>query len=148
MKNSVALIEKLYSLAAAHNIPIFETDLPGYDGLCVSGGIVLQRGLATREKLVILAEELTHYFYNVGGILDEKDVVQRKRERFARGKVYEVLLPHNDIKLLLQAGDTVFDVAELYDVPEPFVLDAIEYYKVKYWNEECNLANYAKRGEV
>ena len=113
------------------NINIIEVDLNG-KGYCYNDNIFIRQDLTVAEKNCILAEEIAHYLYTSGDITDQNDIANRKAELFARHKAYESTIPFEDVVLLLRAGEQIYDIAELYDLPEQYLRKALEWYISKY----------------
>lgn len=103
-------------------------------GLYCDGTIALNSRLDTSaEKNAIIAEELGHHLTCGGVILDQSSVENRKQE--ARGRIwsYNRLIGLYGLIRAYRAGcRNRYEVADLLEVPEPFVDEAVAYYKSKY----------------
>lgn len=109
------------------------TELPlQCEGFCKNNHIFIKKDLTTAEKNCVLAEEIAHYLYTAGDIMDQSCTVNRKLERFARRKAYEEAVPFEHIVSLLRAGEQIYDVAEIYDFTEDFLRSALEWYISRY----------------
>ena len=118
------------------DLNIKEMDLsgvPGLKGLYVDGNIAIDKSMTTTEKACVLAEELGHHYTSVGNILDLSDVQNRKQELRARLWGY-----NNKVGLLgiIQAYkhrcQNLTEMADLLDVTEQFLAEALEQYRRKY----------------
>ena len=79
----------------------------------------------------MLAEELSHYEVNVGDILDQDNINNRRQERAARRRAYEKLLPVENILFAARDGHTeLWDMADYLDVDEEFLKEALMYYRI------------------
>lgn len=105
----------------------FESDA---DGLIHGNVIGLSDKLQTQtEKACVLAEELSHYRYNVGNILDINDCESRKQEYKARKRMVFELVPLEKLIEAYEAGvQTRFELAEFLDVTEKFAQEALDIY--------------------
>ncbi len=96
------------------------------DMIAVSSQVTLTQA----EELTILAHEVGHCktgsFYNINNRLD----VRAKRERRADRWAIEYLIPIKKLKAAMRAGYTEYwDLAEFFNVTEPFIHKAVDYYK-------------------
>ena len=80
-----------------------------------------------RQRACILAEEIAHHITNVGNILDQTDVANRKQERRARLLAFDRL-----IQCFLAGDRNRYEVAERLEVTEEFLAEALEMYRGKY----------------
>ena len=106
----------------------------GFKGLYKNNKIILDSNIETnKEKSCILPEELGHQFTTHGDIIDQSDVRNVKQELKARAWAYERLV---GIVALINAHKAGvkgrYELAEFLEIPEWFLLEAIEYYKSKY----------------
>ena len=86
-----------------------------------------------RQRACILAEEIAHHDTNVGNILDQTDVANRKQERRARLLAFDRLIGLQGLIQCFLAGDrNRYEVAERLEVTEEFLADALEMYRGKY----------------
>lgn len=69
-----------------NSIPIIETNrLPEFQsGLYINGQIFIKDDISTHQKHAVLAEEIAHYKYTYGNILDQSNMLNRKFELKAR----------------------------------------------------------------
>ena len=119
--------------ATAEQLRVNIIELPlQCEGYCCDNYIFIKQDLTTKEKNCILAEEIAHYLYSAGDIIDQKDLSKRKAELFARRKAYESTVPFENVVSLLLAGEQIYDIAELYDLPEQYLREALEWYVSKH----------------
>ena len=127
--------ENLISLAHSKGINIIESDL-GIDkpfGKCIGNLIIINNRVNECEKLCVLYEELGHFNLTVGDITDQNDLNNRKQESIARRWSYEKLISPEDIFNAIISGiDNIYDLAEILNVTEDFLIKSIEHYKKKY----------------
>lgn len=133
MNNIESLLDKAYS----DNINVIEdynfNNSKNIKGLYIDNTILLKNGLSNKEKNCILAEELGHHYTTNGDIIDTKQIVNQKAEQKARRWAYDDRI---GLRGLIKAYEnnckTKFEIAELLDVTEEFLNDAIEAYSVIY----------------
>ena len=127
--------ENLISLAHSKGINIIESDL-GIDkpfGKCIGNLIIINNRVNECEKLCVLYEELGHFNLTVGDITDQSDLNNRKQESIARRWSYEKLIsPEDIINAIISGIDNIYDLAEILNVTEDFLIKSIEHYKKKY----------------
>ena len=127
--------ENLISLAHSKGINIIESDL-GIDkpfGKCIGNLIIINNRVNECEKLCVLYEELGHFYLTVGDITDQNDLNNRKQESIARRWSYEKLIsPEDIINAIISGIDNIYDLAEILNVTEDFLIKSIEHYKKKY----------------
>ena len=127
--------ENLISLAHSKGINVIESDL-GIDkpfGKCIGNLIIINNRVNECEKLCVLYEELGHFNFTVGDITDQSDLNNRKQESIARRWSYEKLIsPEDIINAIISGIDNIYDLAEILNVTEDFLIQSIEHYKKKY----------------
>lgn len=127
--------ENLISLAHSKGINVIESDL-GIDkpfGKCIGNLIIINNRVNECEKLCVLYEELGHFNLTVGDITDQSDLNNRKQEFIARRWSYEKLIsPEDIINAIISGIDNIYDLAEILNVTEDFLIQSIEHYKKKY----------------
>lgn len=85
------------------------------------------------ERACILAEELGHHFTAVGDILDQSDASNRKQELRGRIWAYNRLIGLTGIIRAYKAGcRNRYEVAELLQVSEDTLQEALDHYREKY----------------
>ena len=106
----------------------------GFKGLYKNNKIIIDSNIETnKEKTCILAEELGHHFTSYGDIINQNDIRNVKQELRARAWAYERLVGIVDLINAHKAGVRGrYELAEFLEIPEWFLLDAIEYYKSKF----------------
>lgn len=117
------------------NVKIKEKPLRyGFKGLYKNNKIIIDSNIETsNEKACILAEELGHHFTTYGDIIDQSDIRNVKQELRARAWSYERLVRMVDLINAHKAGiKGRYELADFLEIPEWFLLEAIEYYKSKY----------------
>lgn len=123
----------LLNNADAEGLVIKERPFQTYDGRIKGKNIYLRKDMDSTEKKCVLAEELGHYYTNVGDILDMSDASSRKQERQARLWGYNKLIGLAGIIRAFQAGcQNKYEVAELLDVTIEFLEECINCYREKY----------------
>jgi len=118
--------------AETKRLVVCEISMPRYDGLLLDKLVLLNTSMPTSYKKCALAEELGHYHLTVGNILDQSVIGNQKQEHKARAWAYEKAIPVENIYFAIHDGYTeAWEIAEYLDVSEPFLLEAIEYYKTQ-----------------
>lgn len=126
--------EALLSEADEKGIKVKELDLKSSDGRLKGNKIGIRKDLSTAmDKACVLAEELGHHHTSVGNILDLDISSNRKQERQARLWGYNKMIGLTGIIKAYQYGcRNLHDMAELLEVPERYLVEAIECYRDKY----------------
>lgn len=125
--------EELLMEAEFSGIIVRELPLQSSDGRCNGNRIAIRNNLPTVKKADTLAEELEHCYVNVGNILDQNQISNRKQERLARLKAYDRRIGLSGIIKGYQAHcHNRFELAEFLDVSEDTLHDALELYRQKY----------------
>lgn len=133
MKNN-----NLYNLANQENIPIVDSYIEDCNGAFIRSGeikfIVLnQKNISnSKQENCVLAEELGHYYMDATYNIDCEDVnFINKQEYKAKKWAYTTLIPFNQLKLLIDEYQDLYEVADKLDVTYDFLVDTIKYYKTK-----------------
>lgn len=110
----------------------FESDK--IKGLYCDGVIAVNSQIETNaEKASILAEELGHHLTASGDILDQKDTSNRKQELRGRIWAYNRLIGLTGIIKAYRAGcRSRYEMAQILEVTEEMLQDAINYYRSRY----------------
>lgn len=110
----------------------FESDR--IKGLYCDGFIAVSRNLdTTAEKAAVIAEELGHHLTVSGDILDQNVTANRKQELRGRAWAYNRLIGLTGIIKAYKAGcRNRYEMAELLEVPEDVLQDALDYYHSRY----------------
>ena len=105
-----------------------------FKGLYILGDILLSKKIkTTTEKACVLAEELGHYHKTAGNILDQTKTENRKQELVARAWAYDKLVGLEGLIHAYHAGcENIHEGAEVLEVTENFLKEAIEYYVARY----------------
>ena len=124
--------EALLDEAYEKGLVVREKPLQAHDGRIKGNRIAIRSSIETNaKKCCVLAEELGHYELNVGDILDQDSVSNRRQERAARRRAYEKLLPVENILFAARDGHTeLWDMADYLDVDEEFLRSALMYYGI------------------
>ena len=126
--------DELLSEAAGNGITVTEQPLKAHDGLCYNDLIVIDKSIQTQaQKACVLAEELSHCYINVGDIIDQNVVENRKQEYKARLLAYNKMIGlHGIINAYKNHCRNRYEIAEYLDVTESFLIEALNFYKVRY----------------
>ena len=124
--------EALLDEAYEKGLVVREKPLQAHDGRIKGNRIAIRSSIETNaKKCCVLAEELGHYEVNVGDILNQDNINNRRQERAARRRAYEKLLPVENILFAARDGHTeLWDMADYLDVDEAFLKDALRYYGI------------------
>ncbi|WMJ85457.1 hypothetical protein [Anaerocolumna sp. MB42-C2] len=103
-------------------------------GLCKNNKLGISKDIPTlREKTCVLAEELGHYYKNVGNIVNLKIVDNKKQEYHGRLWGFNKRIGLTGIIKAFNAHcTTLYDMAEFLDVTEEFLSEALNCYKSKF----------------
>lgn len=126
--------EQLLTVADQDGLLVREQPLQVHDGLISGKRIAIRKDIQTQtEKSCILAEEIGHYRTSTGDILDQRKAENRKQELHARIWAYNELIGLKGIIRCYEHRCHSFsEMAELLDVTEEFLSDALKYYRKKY----------------
>ena len=135
--------DKLIIDADAQGVTVKEKPLEAHDGRIKGNKIAIRTNIPTRrEKACVLAEELGHYFYTSGDIIDQSSTQNRKQELLARVKTYNHMVGLTGIVRSYEHGcRSLYEMAEYLEVTETFLADALEAYRLKY-GEGITIDNY------
>ncbi len=101
----------------------------------INGNVIgLSKNLeTTTEKQCALAEELAHYDFNVGNILDQSDTRSRQQEYRARKRIVFRFIKLDDFISAFENHIANFhELAEFFNVTEKFLTEALHIYKQHY----------------
>ena len=91
-----------------------------------------------RQRACILAEEIAHHITNVGNILDQRDVANRKQERRARLLAFDRLIGLQGLIQCFLAGDrNRYEVAERLEVTERIPCRSVGNVPGKIWRRQA-----------
>lgn len=131
-------LPSLYSLAEGNGTPVYWFDLGLAESLSVqmedgSCAIAMDpwRMLTLADEKVKLAHELGHCatgaFYNCYAARE----LRQKHEQRANRWAYKMLIPEDELAEALRKGyREPWELAEYFDVTEPFLREALEYYRI------------------
>ena len=127
--------EKLLDEVHQLGIKVLEVDVSTNKeyGLYLGNIIIINSNMTDAQKYCVLAEELGHHITTYGDITDLTKSENRKEEFKARKVACEKLItPECIIKAILSGANSLYDLSEMLDVTESFMIDTIKYYKSKY----------------
>ena len=126
--------EKLLDKAASRKIKVREVPMILHDGLTNGKVICIRSTIPTEaEKADVLAEEIAHTELTVGDILDQSVTENRKQERKARLRAYDMRIGLNGIVRAFQAGcKSISEFSEYLHTGESFFIEAVECYRNVY----------------
>ena len=133
--------EKMISDLEKKDIIIRETNFKSSaNGLYQDGVIAINKKLeTTKEKICILAEEEGHHKKTYGNIQKLDTIENLKQEYKARLYAYEKLVSLNDLAFYLNKGITnIYELADMLNVTDKFLQDALLTYKNKYGDKIIN----------
>ncbi|MDT0750794.1 ImmA/IrrE family metallo-endopeptidase [Staphylococcus chromogenes] len=104
-----------------------------FKGIYANGVILIDKNLSNAEKHEVIAEELAHYKYTYGNILDQSQFNNRKFENYARRYSYETTMPLSGIVEAFKQGiHNLYELANFFEVTEGFAKECIKHYSMKY----------------
>lgn len=126
-------MNELFKIASAENIEVMYANIPNCISLSMEGHICMDYSLlwGDAEERVHLAHELGHCetgsFYNRWSPYD----IRQKHENHADRWAILRLVPSEDLKQAVENGITeLWELADYFQVTEPFMQKAVEYYKM------------------
>lgn len=126
-------MNRLLELADADGIEVIYSNIPNCTSLSIEGHICLDYSLlwGGAEERTHLAHELGHCetgsFYNRWAPYDLRE---KHEERANRWAILQ-LIPSEDLDAAVRSGITeLWELAEHFQVTEPFMKKAVEYYKM------------------
>lgn len=126
--------EEILSLCDDAGLTVREMPLKAHDGLIYGRNVGIRKNIRThKKKSEICAEELAHSMLTVGNILDQSDENNRRQERIARDRAYDIKIGLEGLVSAYKAGcSDRYEIAEYLDCTVEYLLDAIERYHEKY----------------
>lgn len=126
--------DELLKISDDLGLIVKEKPLRGYKGRIKGNKIAIRKDIPTlKEKSCVLAEEIGHYLANSGDIIDQAITENRKQELKARSVAYDIQVGLYGIIEAYEAGcNSSFTMAEFLGVTEPFLRDAIDFYRGKF----------------
>lgn len=105
-----------------------------FDGLfiCIDHRplIIINTARTPAEQTLALREELAHFEFTTGDILDQSTIENRKAENTARSLYYSDLLPV--ISNCLEAGcSEPWELSEQTNIPEPALIEILRFFDSK-----------------
>lgn len=132
-----ALYEQYVEIIELHGLKE-HTDM--YGAFKVKNGkpyIFIEPNQPEIDKQVILTEEFMHMLTSVGVILNQSQLENRKQELLARRLAYKAIISIDDLIHCYNLGlQNTYEIANELDLPEKFVLNAIDYFKTQLVDEE------------
>lgn len=114
-------------------IIVKELELKTRDGHCKGNRVAIHKYLSNYEKACVLAEELGHYYLNVGDIRNQENINNRKQELLARRWGYNKKIGLIGLIRAFEYGcKNRYEIAEYLSVTVNYLNEAIEYYTSKY----------------
>ncbi|MBF2440384.1 hypothetical protein [Listeria seeligeri] len=93
----------------------------------------LNPALTESQLKCTIVEEVMHWQYTAGDIVDLHSISDIKQEKFARRKAHEYLLSIETLALCYDLGyRSYYDVACFLNITESFLVEAVENYREKY----------------
>ncbi|WP_163655854.1 ImmA/IrrE family metallo-endopeptidase [Listeria sp. PSOL-1] len=134
-------------------VVIKEEEMPAkLPGLFLQNTIFIDRKKTNAEKSCILIEELMHWKYTAGDIINQTEAANIKQENFARRRGYETLIPLEKIISCFYEGyHEYFEVADYLGITEEFLRKTIAYYREKYglmYEYQCYYINFNKTIDI
>ncbi|HCX63027.1 MAG TPA: hypothetical protein DHU59_11410 [Clostridiales bacterium] len=125
--------DELLREAEDNGLIVKEKPLKEYEGRIKGNRIAIKKDMTEAEKACALVEEISHFYKNVGNILNLSDVRNVKQEYQARLWAYDKQV---GLIGIVQAYENrckdLYEMAEYLNVTEEFLSEALEYYKCKY----------------
>ncbi len=106
---------------------------PNMPGLYYKKVIHMEDRLTYRQKNCVMAEEIGHHLFNVGNILDQSKVVNRKQELLGRAYAYQRLVsPRRLVEAFRYGCCGLYETCQYLDVTEKFFIEAIHFNARRY----------------
>ncbi len=104
-----------------------------FKGIFANGAILIDKDLSNFQKHTVLAEEIAHYKYTYGNILDQSNMLNKKLELFARRKAYESVITLQGLIDAYNNGiSNIHEMADFFEVNLSFVQECLSHYQNKY----------------
>lgn len=126
--------EDLLNEADKRGLKVKEIHLNGNDGRIYKNRIAIRKNISSiREKACVLSEEIAHYDFNFGDIMNESEILCRKQEYTARFISFNRQVGLLGLIRAYENGcQSLYEVADFLNVPEQYLMDAIKCYSEKY----------------
>lgn len=93
-----------------------------FKGIFANGAILIDKDLSNFQKHAVLAEEIAHYKYTYGNILDQSNMLNKKLELFARRKAYESVITLQGLIDAYNNGiSNIHEMADFFEVNLSFM---------------------------
>ena len=100
-------------------------------GLIYENHIALQKGMTSKERLCVLAEEYAHHVISYGNILNTRIENNSFQEAKARRYAYDMLLGKEIVEKEIKSGkSSIYELSEALELPGEFVSAALKNYGV------------------
>ncbi|EGQ1737349.1 TPA: toxin [Staphylococcus pseudintermedius] len=104
-----------------------------FKGIFANGAILIDKDLSNFQKHAVLAEEIAHYKYTYGNILDQSNMLNKKLELFARRKAYESVITLQGLIDAYNNGiSNIHEMADFFEVNLGFIQESLKHYQQKY----------------
>ncbi|EKC6414801.1 toxin [Staphylococcus pseudintermedius] len=104
-----------------------------FKGIFANGAILIDKDLSNFQKHAVLAEEIAHYKYTYGNILDQSNMLNKKLELFARRKAYESVITLQGLIDAYHNGiSNIYEMADFFEVNLGFIQESLNHYQNKY----------------
>ncbi|BAP85488.1 hypothetical protein LOOC260_109490 [Paucilactobacillus hokkaidonensis JCM 18461] len=124
--------ERLVNRKSNLTIKLVRSPSDHFGGFITGKTIYLNKNLSIQEQYQWLQEEIAHYDYTVGDIVDENTTDKRKQEHLARSKAMERTVTLDGLVYCfvheLWAPD---EIADYFDVTDDYLRDCLENYATK-----------------
>lgn len=127
--------QKLLERAVENDIEVMEDcEIGRLKGLYFDNTIILSKDIKDHnEKKCILCEEIGHYYFTQGNILNQNEHLNRVQELKARRWAYKQLVKIDYlIDAFFEGIRNIYQLSNYLEVTEEFLKEAIKYYKQKY----------------
>lgn len=125
--------DELLTAADREGLIVREKDLIDNDGRIKNRRVAIRKDMPTVNKACVLAEELGHWYTNVGDILDQTVVINRKQEHKARLWAYRQMIGLEGLISAFEHGcRNRYEIAEHLGVTEEFLMETLEAYHAKF----------------
>lgn len=121
-----------------------ELPLIAYDGRIKGRRIAIRASIPTmKQKGCVLAEELGHYHTSCGDILQQRSGADRLQEMRARRWGFDHMIGLDGILRAYEARcRSAYEMAELLDVTEDYLKEALDYYRGRYGTSPVRYRSY------
>jgi hypothetical protein len=136
-------LEELEQELCDEGIKVIEMPIPGIKAFVVRTAKSQVIAIDT-DKIASTAEKRCIYLHELGHLripesmsdIDASIYANQRKEKMADREVIRDSIPYDKLKTLLQADKRPFEIAEILDVTESYVVKAINYYLLSYIPQE------------